>query len=271
MLMAILNGKAGRISLEDGMIQSWRDVFRRREDLLTAVFFGRLRYLSDQGIQRVLALLIGATAAASIGDIKELLFWPKLTVKDWVDRSFVEPDLLILCEFATLLIEVKPPFGGIQSVQQWRNEIESLIRQTEHDDFELNDLTALHFIALGHNAINWRNEAHKLEDHYRNFGLKIHTVEWETLNHAISQLLDTEESRDRMIYSDWLEAFALFGLVDRPLPFADLLKLTGKIQNEWRDLFIAEHLSPEADCMRADWRPLIQFQRNHKMDISRWK
>ena len=73
MLKAILQSKAGRINLpgEPNPV-SWREVFKYREDLLTAVFFGRLRYLSQQTANSVMALLIGDNAAAELGDIKSL-------------------------------------------------------------------------------------------------------------------------------------------------------------------------------------------------------
>jgi|GEM_PF-2814397 len=58
MLQAILHGKAGRIE-QDGESISWRDAFKRREDLLTAVFFGRVPHLSDDALGAVLRFLLG--------------------------------------------------------------------------------------------------------------------------------------------------------------------------------------------------------------------
>lgn len=45
MLVALTNGKAGRVGSEIKAGTSWRDVFRTSEDLLTATVFGRLAYL----------------------------------------------------------------------------------------------------------------------------------------------------------------------------------------------------------------------------------
>ncbi len=77
MLKAILEGKAGKASVEGiAEAQSWREIFRKREDLLTAVFFSRLRYLSEDGEQKVLALLVGSQLAQTLGCIHEIIYWP---------------------------------------------------------------------------------------------------------------------------------------------------------------------------------------------------
>ena len=92
MLNAILHGKAGRAVLAGGVEQSWREIFRQREDLLAAAFLGRLAYLSDVGKQRVLKLLTPGFTE-SLGPMKSISFWPRLT--GHAKRSFVEPDVLI--------------------------------------------------------------------------------------------------------------------------------------------------------------------------------
>lgn len=272
MLKAILNGKAGHISLDNGSSQSWREVFRLREDLLTAVFFGRLQYLSESGAQNVLSLLIGNKPAQSVGGIHEVVFWPKLNVTDLGNRCFVEPDLLILCESAVLLIEVKPPFGGMQSTKQWKNEIDSLVQQFEKDDPEYDIPDVIHFIALGRNSGDWQGEAIKLEIDYNEQNLRIHTVEWEEINDGITQLNDLETGRDRAIFLDWLEAFALFGMIKRPLPFSDLLKLNGSITASWDNFFASQtfQIDLKSDVFE-DWSPLVQLMHKRQLDITSWK
>ena len=47
MLNAIIHSKAGRIELDhDEKSPSWRQLYKKREDLLTAAFFSRFTYLS---------------------------------------------------------------------------------------------------------------------------------------------------------------------------------------------------------------------------------
>ncbi|MFP3701421.1 hypothetical protein SB758_38720, partial [Burkholderia sp. SIMBA_013] len=81
-------------------------------------------------------------------------FWPRLT--GHTGRQFVEPDVLINCEYAAFLIEVKPPFGGQQSFEQWKAEIESFVLQKDQENSEWAVPDRICFVALGRNAKDWR-------------------------------------------------------------------------------------------------------------------
>ncbi len=83
MLAAVLHGKAGRISI-DGEDQSWREVFRQREDLLTATIFGRFPYLSEQGERDFLNIFLPKEHVDELGDYQETIFWSKLK-GEWED------------------------------------------------------------------------------------------------------------------------------------------------------------------------------------------
>lgn len=209
MLTAIANGKAGRIRLPgsaDGV--SWRDVFKRREDLLTAVFFGRLRYLSDESITSVIGMLIGQYAAESLGQIQECEFWPHLT--GLKERAWVEPDVLLHFENALVLVEVKPPFGGGQYIEQWKAEVHALVAECLAGERELPE--RVHFLALGRNSLN-AGDYHELDFDTRGcFELHIHTREWEPIVEAIPELIDSASRMDGAIFEDWVSAFELFGI-----------------------------------------------------------
>lgn len=239
MLRAILEGKAGRVELEDGTSRSWREVFRKREDLLTAVFFGRLRYLSSEGEQKVLELLIGKNLTAVAGPIQKIDFWSKLPLKK---RRHVEPDVVIECENATILIEVKPPFGGDQYAGQWKAEISSLIQDRYDEDNQPENMKKFHFVALGRNFSGWQAVARKLETDFEGYSLSVHAMEWEPVRKGIVDLLQQEEGRDIAVYEDWMEAFALFGMKKMLLPFTEMEQMP-KVSNDWKTLF-------------TDWKPL---------------
>lgn len=273
MLRAILEGKAGRFSFDGESVTSWRDIFNQREDLLTAVFFGRLRYLSQEGEDKVLALLLGEEAQKSLGEIQEMAFWPKLPVSNIENRTFVEPDVLIICENAAILIEVKPPMWGYQSEEQWRNEIKSLVQQKEDEDSEWDVPGTIHFLALGRNANIWQSHVASLEGDYSSEGLRIHMKEWEAVHHGIYQLFNTEMGRDAAVYADWLEAFALFGLIERPLPLSDLLTLQAKISNNWHQLFADPVVPNDKQTTEAvDWLSIATLaSKINQLEISLWQ
>lgn len=229
MLQAILNGKAGRVTDESGEDQSWRELFRKREDLLTAVFFGRLRYLSAEGQNKVLTLLVDETFANIAGPVREAIFWPRLKGLD--GRNHVEPDLLLIFEDTLLMVEVKPPFGGEQSEVQWRAQVESLIKQRGLDSSLIEEMPdQFHFLALGRNVLGYSEAAARLRDAFLDDGLKsVRTQQWSEVCHGVHELNDAAEGADHAVYSDWIEAFQLFGMTERPLPFDDLLQLCNPI------------------------------------------
>lgn len=257
MLKAILEGKAGRVDIEAASVDvSWRDVFRKREDLLTAVFFSRLRYLSVDGQQEILRLLINQEPSL-LGEINEIVFWPKL--RGLEDRSYVEPDVILIFDDSLLLVEVKPPFGGEQDESQWHNEVSSLLLQRDQDEPEIEVPEKFHFLALGRNVSDSQEAAKRLRDSFFEDGLvSIQLREWDKVCQGVHKLADAAKGADRVIYKDWIDAFTLFGLVAPPLPFEDLKKLKNATYLEWKRLMRAFEIPAEVNVSGPiRWEPLV--------------
>jgi hypothetical protein len=271
MLKAILAGKAGRIAV-DGTAgeQSWKEVFRKREDLLTAVFFSRLRYLSQDGEQKILAMLIGSDLAQTLGDIQEVRFWPRLKRAD--GRRYVEPDLLLLFKDSLLMIEVKPPFGGDQTEGQWLDQVESLVQQRGLKDPEVDVPAGFHFLALGQNTPGSEQSAADLREKYSDQGLKsVHRHEWEHVCQNVKDFADNESGRDLHVYKDWLAAFELFGLVESPRPFEELLQLSREPISDWHSAMNKFQIpEPRLPVSSIDWKALADYAKNKKLKVSTW-
>lgn len=73
MLNAILEGKAGRITLNEEVPQSWRTVFQSYEDLLTAAIWGRINYLSPAAMEQFFSALLGIDME-SWGEFESIAF-----------------------------------------------------------------------------------------------------------------------------------------------------------------------------------------------------
>lgn len=260
MLRAILQGKAGRIVSSEGNL-SWRDLFRHREDLLTSVFFSRVPYLSPDAISGVMAALISQQHAEELGALHEIRFWPKLPTGD--GRRFVEPDVLIEFEKATILVEVKPPSGGAQRLQQWKAEIEALLL----DDGRANGPGSLHFVALGRNAPDWKAWKTRLERDFSAFGVTVHAIEWQALCTAVTALASTGLASDKAVFADWIDAFALYGLVRRARPFEEILDLGAGMGSDWKSLF---RDYPRLSY-RADWHPLAALATRTTLKVDEWQ
>lgn len=218
MLNAILEGKAGRITLNEGMQQSWRAVFQSYEDLLTAAIWSRINYLSPAALDNLFSKLLGKTEE-SWGAFESIAFWPKFAFPDSIDEKmkpylsgqerFSEPDVVITFEHAALIVEVKPPAGGMQYQQQWRKEL-----YTYSQDRDAKSI--VHFLALGNlpsAASSWFDELTAEFPH-----VKFHGMEWRKLR-EIFQYSEWEASEDKRIVADCLKALALYGIRAPLLPW----------------------------------------------------
>jgi len=270
MLAAVLNGKAARVAI-DGKDTSWRELFKQREDLMTAAFLGRISYLSSSMRREALALLVDPSSATELGDIEEISFWPSLKITDGDGSRRVEPDAIIVCENGAVMIEVKPPWGQ-QCEKQWQNEVEALMEvvRTGKDNF-FSDIKMVHFVALGQNK---GLDIHKYFADFKPDGIfdfEPHQREWGEILKSIDSWAELEEKNDRSIVADWRSIFDLFG-VQRPIkPLSDVCGLP-RILNDSISLLIKlrkdtskvdEHKPPS-----RSWRPLLSLLTKNSLEDS---
>ena len=203
MLQAILHGKAGRIE-QDGESISWRDAFKRREDLLTAVFFDRVPYLSDSALGALLRFLLGDDNPIDPATFDKLELWPHLKFTKR-GHLYIEPDVLLHFAETLVVIEVKLPFRGCQDRTQWKDQTEAVI-----DDGELYKKygNRLYYVALGRNFDAPLTRA-ELPERFRQMTQR----EWKPLRRFLQTAPEFDSCRqDRAIREEWMQAFELFGM-----------------------------------------------------------
>ncbi|MGX1126368.1 hypothetical protein [Pseudomonas sp. HLS-6 TE3448] len=267
MLTAILHGKAGRVEI-DGRQLSWRALFRKREDLLTSVLFGRMPYLSDCVHDAFLRVLLGNEYAGDFGQLSDVQFWPRLSESE--GRRYVEPDVLIEYPHHRLLIEVKPPFGGMQTSKQWRAEVQALHRQNDEPK-------QIILLALGRNHPEWRSSADKLERDFSSIGLRVVCLDWPELLRGLGLIRDLADVRDDRVFQDWFEAFRLFGMVSDTMPFSDLLPLCNGCGSFHKQLELVQSWTaiakiPTLSAGTQDWADLLPITKFlEKEELVQWK
>lgn len=219
MLNAILEGKAGRVTLNEGIPQSWRTVFQSYEDLLTAAIWGRINYLSPVAMGNFFSsLLIGYSK--DWGEFESIKFWRKYAFPSLVDEKmkpylsgherFAEPDLVITFEQTALIVEIKPPAGGMQYQLQWRKELYTYLQDDEAK-------TTVHFLALGNASAAAESGFSELK---ADFPLvNFHCMEWRRIR-EIFQYSDWETPQDKRIVADCLKALSLYGIREPLLPWS---------------------------------------------------
>ncbi|MCY1700813.1 hypothetical protein OVA10_22550 [Lelliottia sp. SL45] len=215
MLHAILNGKARRVSLLNDESHSWRSVFKRYEDLLTAAFWGRMSYLSHEAQHKILSSLL-ALDSRVWGTLDTIQFWPRYALPDEFDESlyaqitgeenFAEPDVVLTFKFAIIIIEVKPPAGGMQYQKQWFREIYAWKNTDENANGK-----KLHFLALGNLPENYEILSKQLENHFGD--VKCHCIEWDQVRMVLQHPeWEWPTKADKRISEDCLQALALYGI-----------------------------------------------------------
>lgn len=129
MLQAVISGKAGTIPVGGNKEKvSWRKVFRVSEDLLTASVFGRLAYLEDAMLWRIMRRTFGAPLPdLKVAELEDISFWPRWT--DAIeDGRNVEPDVFMDFKLGDpaiqlrLIIEAKLSKYPSQDARQWARE-----------------------------------------------------------------------------------------------------------------------------------------------------
>ncbi len=251
MLQAVLSNKAGRVE-HGGQSLRWRELFKRNEDLLTATFFGRLPYLSDDAFKAVLGCLIGSEQAGQLSPFVTIDLWPRLT--EWEERGYVEPDVILCFEHELVMVEVKPPFGGSQYHDQWQAQMRALNAESEYQGYE-----RIYFVALG----NTLPTSLAIAADLRRFA-RMTQLEWAEIRRLLQdEKLFTTCRQDAAIRQDWLEAFRLFGMLPAVPSWQPLLDFASPL-----DLAAAHQqlslLTPKA--VQDNWAPLMSFANDLTLD-----
>ncbi len=214
MLQALLHGKAGRIEHNGETSVSWRNLFKTREDLITAAIFGRFAYLSSAVQNHLLTNWYGRAAEQlphGFTGFEAIEFWPRFQLNNEGHKREVEPDIVMRFKHVNLIIEVKPPAGGKQYLEQWRNQIEAFIQSDDKANL------SLYYLAIGRiesdDIKRWGNQ---LKTTFAGQLSAVAGLEWQLVTNAIIDLQHADaqlpNEQDRRVLTDMVAALHLYGL-----------------------------------------------------------
>lgn len=208
MLRAILGNKSGRICVGEESV-SVREIYKNREDMLTAAIVSRLTYLSDSEVD-LLFNHIFVEANQDFHQISTVEFWPNFSSSI---QERVEPDVIVHFDWGVMVIEVKRPHDSYQYAEQWIKELESLPYSYREGD--------IYFLSLGGSSANNTTELKRFEVLQSNFedmnlpspqGMSYQT--WEGLINYLQARRDSGDLNrsDDNIIGDMIEALELYGV-----------------------------------------------------------
>lgn len=291
MFRAILSGKGRAIDIDVRPGDTWRSLFRRSEDLLSAVVLTRLSYLDDALAWQLLQTTFKPELLprSDHAKIERFELWPHLIASEKLGQD-VEPDAII--EFSVsdpperfiLILEAK--LDGFQTARQWA--LEWMAHEIDVD--ESGGPLKCFILALGGLPAGGLNiiasalasEANQI---ISKFGgapvMQAMAADWSDLARSVIEA-NTKSSRNQRILKDMSDALALHGYrYTKPLSslpgdakhFINLSPAPFKAFKVWRDE--ARPISPSTTIdSAADWldqtnafRPI----KTHDRTFRRWR
>ncbi|MHA6606037.1 hypothetical protein [Photobacterium damselae] len=264
MLQAIVSNKSGRIEINGENLSIWQ-LYKDREDMLTATVISRLGYLSDLALQEVMQFIF-SSSSNDFSQLDDIEFWPRFESSF---QQYVEPDVICHFPWGIVVIEAKRPMeDGIQYAEQWRNELEAL--PSEYKEGEI------YFLALGGSTTNYTVEKRRLDTLLLNsrFDTPRPTMmahlTWETLAKFLVQTADNNEwSRsDVRIVNDILAALHLYGVNTSSFTLDSLASQHFTISNSSLNYFKAMPVMPlEAAPMKVEQLKITNIQWDNAVNI----
>lgn len=214
MLVALTNGKAGRLKSEVPSGTSWRQVFRASEDLLTASVFGRLTYLDGPALWTILRSTFPGLPDYRMVELLDVEFWPR-----WLEEgeeSTVEPDVFLQFQVGDpavridVIVEAKFGTAPAQYANQWRRQWTAYhaAREQEGEDVPRN----VYLMAIGGMGARAPLHVERLLKELGKQDLQIRALaaNWSDLLESLEDFLGKSVvRRDRRIVTDMIEALAL--------------------------------------------------------------
>ncbi len=206
MLQAILSNKARKTSDSDMESIRWGDAFKEYEDLLTAAVFGRFSYLSSKVQDHLLKSWLDPKEDFS--KLESITFWPRYTLNKEDKDSSVEPDLVLDFPKFSLVVEVKKKKHNVQTLEQWRSQINAFI-QSNNQGYK-----SVYFLAIGGMTKNNEHFPREIALELEHKLLGVKSINWQPLTNSLISLRDLKivNSQDSYIIADIINALKFHGL-----------------------------------------------------------
>lgn len=199
MLKVLIHNKGNKT---DESSDKLRITFGTNEDSLTASVFQLLAYLPDEKLWQIIQqTLKNDNLPETVGKLENIEFWSKWDATGTTNARFVEPDVFLVFEQLTIIIEAKRYDKNQQSRSQWKNEL------IAYENEYLDDNTNVILWALG--------GIHDLEPEpitTEKATYKVLKSTWTMLLSTIkSKALATITRAEKQLFDDLIEAFAFHG------------------------------------------------------------